>query len=289
MRDYIVLDIEGTDQERTEAQIIEIAMIKFVDGQYHSCFETLVNPDCHIGNSRIHGITDAAVKDAPFLSAIMGDIAAFLDDFVLVGHNPTFDARLLREAYCTHLSKNQTFSCIDTVECVKQVFPSFKKRNLELLSTLFGFSVGPAHRAMHDTIATNRLLALCTKTSPNPLDMLEQARHTLPLPPKELHRTVSTQGDKSTLPLYGKRLVLTGVFRSSSKRLLALAEQAGATVDDDVKLSTDYLLIGRQNAKQIGADGMSTREKKARRHNATGQAHITFLREKDFLSLVHQR
>lgn len=55
-----VMDIETTGFSR-DSRIIEIAVRDLLGGK-NSCFETLVNPEQHVPNSHIHGITTKMVN-----------------------------------------------------------------------------------------------------------------------------------------------------------------------------------------------------------------------------------
>lgn len=56
-----VMDIETTGFYRERERIIEIA-IRDLSGDKNGCFQTLVNPERHVLNSHIHGITTKMVN-----------------------------------------------------------------------------------------------------------------------------------------------------------------------------------------------------------------------------------
>ena len=57
----IVFDIETTGFSRENERIIEIAL-RDLQGGENSTFQTLVNPQCKVPNSHIHGITTHMVN-----------------------------------------------------------------------------------------------------------------------------------------------------------------------------------------------------------------------------------
>jgi len=57
----IVFDLETTGYSRVNDRIIEIAL-RDLQGGHHSTFQTLVNPQCHVPNSHIHGIATHMVN-----------------------------------------------------------------------------------------------------------------------------------------------------------------------------------------------------------------------------------
>lgn len=57
----IVFDLETTGYSKVNDRIIEIALRDLKGGE-NSTFQTLVNPQCHVPNSRIHGISTKMVN-----------------------------------------------------------------------------------------------------------------------------------------------------------------------------------------------------------------------------------
>ena len=59
-------------------------------------FYSLINPQTHITNTSIHGISDSDVADAPLLSEFWPRIAELIgDDYIIIGHNVAFDISVL--------------------------------------------------------------------------------------------------------------------------------------------------------------------------------------------------
>ena len=72
---YIVLDIETTWLSKYKHQITEIAAIKFDGENVLDKFHTLVNPQRNIPSmiTKLTGITNEMVKDAPTISEVVPD------------------------------------------------------------------------------------------------------------------------------------------------------------------------------------------------------------------------
>lgn len=71
--DYIVFDLETTGISCYNDKVVEISAIKVNNHKVVSEFTTLVNPECAIpyNASRINGITDDMVKDAPVFKTVL--------------------------------------------------------------------------------------------------------------------------------------------------------------------------------------------------------------------------
>lgn len=97
-RPLAVLDLETTGVDPRTDRIVEIAVLKVHPDQHREQFHLLVNPGIAIPESasRIHGITNDDVCDAPEFRDIAGELAEFLDGADLAGFGITaFDLPLL--------------------------------------------------------------------------------------------------------------------------------------------------------------------------------------------------
>lgn len=93
--DFVILDTETTGLDN-DAEIVQIAVI---DHAGQVLLNTLVKPTYPIppGATRIHGITDEQVKDAPTFVEIAAQVSTLLSGKRIVIYNAEYDARLLRQ------------------------------------------------------------------------------------------------------------------------------------------------------------------------------------------------
>ena len=89
-------------------------------------------------------------------------------------------------------------------------------------------------------------------------------------------------------PLFQKNVVFTGDLSIPRGQAAAAAAQLGATVKSGVSKKTDFLIVGKQEAALVGADGHSTKELKALQLNEAGTASIKILDEAAYLALIAQ-
>jgi DNA polymerase-3 subunit epsilon len=92
--EYVAFDVETTGLFKND-RIVEIAFVAFCDGKVLEEWSTLINPLRDVSKSNIHGITPSMVSTAPLFEDIINDIFRMINDRVLVGHNLSFDARML--------------------------------------------------------------------------------------------------------------------------------------------------------------------------------------------------
>lgn len=95
--ELVILDTETTGLGSYD-EVVQVAMI---DGAGNVLIDnTLVKPTIHIpmDASRIHGINDETVKDAPRFTEIWGEIYKHMDGKTLVIYNADFDTRILTQS-----------------------------------------------------------------------------------------------------------------------------------------------------------------------------------------------
>ena len=94
---FTVIDTETTGLHCGQNQIVELTAIRFRDWKPVEIFTTLINPGKPIPEdaTRIHGITDEMVEDAPRIAEVIKDFDSFLGSDNLLGHNLPFDLGFL--------------------------------------------------------------------------------------------------------------------------------------------------------------------------------------------------
>lgn len=151
----IALDIETTDISPQRGEIIEIAAIKYRQGQVVGIWHSLIKPRKKIPPivRSITGLTDEDVADAPKIEAVRQEVEAFLDDFPLVGHNVSFDIAFLRQAGLA-LKRNPVY---DTWKLATIIYQGARSYSLEALTARLNLEHREKHRAEHDAQAGMKL------------------------------------------------------------------------------------------------------------------------------------
>ncbi|MFI8773990.1 exonuclease domain-containing protein [Gordonia sp. NPDC062954] len=145
-----VIDVETTGLRHSD-RIVEIAIVT-VDHRGVICdeFETLVNPQRDAGPVWIHGLTASMLVDAPSFADIAGAVATRLDGAVVVGHNISFDTRMVGYELTRAGIDIDWGSGLDTL--------SVTRRKLAAACAAHSITLDNAHRAIADARATAELL-----------------------------------------------------------------------------------------------------------------------------------
>ena len=299
MAHYIVLDIETTGFSRDNDRIIEIAAIHYVFGEEATRFHTFVNPQMQIPKriTRLTGIRQDDVDDAPLIEDIADDFCEFIKDYPLVGHNIIdFDLPFLER----YISLDESHLTIDTLDMARTAFPLLPSHKLSDLNFWFHLNNGDPHRADADAAATNALMWACLY--PDKYSSLYRKAIRNGLPEAELahksrahhhfDRMCTTEikpnsdpNDKFK-PLLGKKIVFTGELSMTRNDAMQMAVDAGALLRTSVSSKTDILVVGKQDISAVGADGMSTKQEKAKEINASGKGNVKIVDESEFIAMV---
>ena len=155
---YAIIDIETTGGLVKRDKITEIAIVLHDGYQILDRFESLVNPERSIPEyvSRMTGITEEMVAEAPKFYEIAKTIVNMTEGAVFVAHNARFDYSFIREEF-QRLGYSYSRRQLCTVRLARQTFPEIQKFGLDALIRHFGIHVQNRHRAMDDTLATAKV------------------------------------------------------------------------------------------------------------------------------------
>lgn len=161
---YTVFDVETANHQRDS--ICAIGVIRYENSQVVYEKEILINPETEFNyfNTRIHGITEKDVVNAPTFPEIWREIGGYFTDTILVAHNAkSMDLCALYrtlERYGMPLVSNK-YIC--TMELAKKIFKndeSVQTYRLDTLSKKYGIELLHHHNALDDTKACFEILRI---------------------------------------------------------------------------------------------------------------------------------
>ena len=149
----VFVDLETTGFDPGRDEIIEMAAVLARGPEVLARFSTLVRPRAPIPyeTTRLTGIDDAMVSDAPFLERAAGDLAGFIGGRTVVAHNASFDRTFLERAGFG--APRIAGPWIDSLVVSRLALPRMASHRLADLARAFGLPPGRDHRAADDTEA----------------------------------------------------------------------------------------------------------------------------------------
>ena len=157
---YVVFDTETTGLlPHRGDEIVQIAAVRVVNRRILSgeTFETLVNPLRPIpaSSTRIHGITEEMVKEAPHFPPVAARFHRYCADSVMVAHNAPFDMAFFRRDE-DHTGVRFDQPVLDTVLLSAILFGTTAEHSLDALAARLGIEIAEAerHTALGDAHAT---------------------------------------------------------------------------------------------------------------------------------------
>ena len=186
---YAVVDVESNGQQPPD--LVEMAVVPIVGGVIGEPKSWLVKPERPIKYfaTRIHGLTNDDVADAPAFADIEDEVRRRIDDSVLVAHKAHVDVGVLQR----HLDEWKCPEVFDTLKLAKRLLPNQMSYQLGASVTSFSLADGLPdallpHRATYDVLVTARLFV-----------RLASRDDGTPRSPQELHDQ-KPRGDSNEVP-----------------------------------------------------------------------------------------
>src|ERR687894_1532981 len=139
--EFLAVDTETNGKAGDACELTEIGAVLVGGGELHDRWETLVHVRAPLsrGIQRFTGITQNMVDEAPAAELVLPDLAEQLADRVLVGHNVSFDRRVLRQAFERAGLEWPDPPALCTVALARRFAPLARQRRLAALAG------GPGH------------------------------------------------------------------------------------------------------------------------------------------------
>lgn len=310
MYDFTCVDFETANNNMNSA--CSVGLVSVVGTQIVKREYFLIKPPgehFRHENIEIHGITPEKVMNSPSFSEVWKEIEHyFADSEYIIAHNAYFDMSVLYQSLDTYGIEHPNFLYIDSMSLCAKV-KNEGSASLADCAAFFGIPMEHHHNALEDAVVCAEIVIRSINNSRySSLEKYLKGYYSLEkkiksfseLKPKKVFKSsgfsnvkiselsAATAEFDSSHPLYQKICVLTGELESLSRKdAMQKILDAGGVIKNGVTSKTNYLIVGKQDKKLVGADGLSTKEEKAYDLIKAGK-NIAIINENEFLSLLEK-
>lgn len=156
---FVVFDSETTGLDPQKDHVVQLGAVRIVNGKViaSETFEMLVNPGRPIPaqSTKVHGIKDCMVVDAPDISVVRRAFHSFVGNAVLIAHNAPFDMAFLNRNLAP---QDRAFEnpVMDTVHLSAIVFGGSALHTLDAVCGRLNINIPDSmrHTALGDAMVT---------------------------------------------------------------------------------------------------------------------------------------
>lgn len=306
--DFVVIDFETANAARSSA--CEIGATRVRNNTIEETKSWLIKPQNNFFDSfnvALHGITPEMVENEPEFPFVLNNVLDFIGEDIVVAHNAAFDMSVLRYACDAYEIKYPSLRYICSYLFSRKVWPELPSYDLKSICRHLEIPE-PSHRGGSDSLSTAHLvLSAINKVE---LAREDQIRELLHVSIGKLYdngytkcssyfrsyrgklqsKAVPIPGDPEKFDeaniFFQKNVCFTGAL-SSMKRIDAqqIVVNIGGNAVSSVNKETDFLIVGQQDFRRVGDDGMSEKQEKAIKMVEKGH-QIEIMSESDFLKNI---
>lgn len=302
--DYTVIDIETTGLDLFYNSIIEVSAIRVRNSEVQDKFSSLIKPpkrysfedgDYYYVDefiTKLTGITNEMLDDAPEVAEVLPEFAKFIGDDILIGHNVNFDINFLYEAMGRVIGQPLKNNFIDTMRLSRKLFPESEHHRACDLAKNCDIPYENAHRALNDSMMTfscfEKMREIVSSTYES-----QEAFAKLFVHNKGKIDTASIITEKTDFdedhPFYHKTVVFTGALDGiPRKEAMQHVVDVGGYVANSVTKATNYLVVGSFDFIKSVKGDKSSKMVKAEKMKLDG-LDIEVISENTFLDFLENK
>ena len=302
---FVAIDFETANESRSS--ICEIGITEVINGKVQPSKSWLVKPEDNYYdpfNIYIHGITPSMTENSPEFPEVWKEVLPYLNNKIVVAHNTAFDMYALRDVLDMYNIEYPEFDYFCTLRVSRYIIKDSCNYSLSTLLSHLNINAFANHRAGDDSYGCAMLMLECLKRSSLSIDELEstyefeRGKFQLEtfIPQHSLKHSNYSEFIKNMVVdesqisednyFFKKNVCFTGTCASGERKvLLQKIANVGGIPTNNVSRKTDVLVVGQQDYRIVGEDGMSTKQEKAYKLRNEG-VNIEIISEKDFLTLI---
>ena len=153
--EFVGFDTETTGKYPLQAEVCEVAAVKWKDGKIVATFETLLKPTQPMDAEviAIHHITNEMVESAPRMQEKIAEFRDFIGEAIPVAHHAPFDLGFLSLDFEANAIGLPEAPVVCSSLLSRKLFPESDNHRLQTLIKFFALEQGKAHRALDDARA----------------------------------------------------------------------------------------------------------------------------------------
>lgn len=161
---FVIFDLETTGLYPDGCEIIQIAAVRFREGQVLSgeTFFSYCRPECSIPRfiSDYTGISNQDVRHAPRPIEVLEQFSRFVGDSAIMAHNGhRFDIKFLEATCARHAAKVRPVQSIDTISLSKRLFGTTRGTGHSLDRAIQRLGLNASQYRRHDARGDIQALA----------------------------------------------------------------------------------------------------------------------------------
>lgn len=302
---FVAIDLETATFERNS--ICELGLAIVENSKVTEKKSWLIQPpynEYDDFNIEIHGIHPKDTKNCPEFKDVWNEIKPYLEGKIVIAHNCSFDMYVLRDTFLANDIDFPHFAFFCSYRTATKTVQNCYSYALPNVCEALGIDFSGHHRAENDAVACAEVFLACLKKAEcNSWEDLQSKcefrcgrfddkyfRSQLSTHPSKSFKVGKIKGDPSKIDegsyFYGKRVCFTGTCKYGVRKdLLQKIADIGGVPTDSVTKTTDILIVGQQDYRVVGEDGMSSKQKKAISLKDEGY-NIEIMSESDFLNNI---
>jgi len=149
---FIAIDLETSGKYPLDAEICEMAAVKWQGGRIVDSFQSLIKPVHQMSDEviAIHHITNEMVSEAPRIEAKLAEFHKFISDGFILAHHAPFDLGFLAWEFEKAGLPLPSLPVFCTSLLSRNINADVSNHRLATLAKHFGIDAGAAHRALDD-------------------------------------------------------------------------------------------------------------------------------------------